>query len=163
MLGQRHCGWTCGGVRVQARYAWAPPAFNPNLTSSSSSGLLASLKDKVKRIRYSAPTTPCHPCLAPSSHTHCCVGHRQLVAWSISCGRRCGLAPVLGPVTLLSLQASSGKDSAASPACKHHCTVYRSLPAYTMSCIVAHECVDQHQRVYTPIYMDYERCRFLQA
>lgn len=36
---------------AQARYAWAPPAFNPNASSTSSSGLLASLKDKVKRIR----------------------------------------------------------------------------------------------------------------
>lgn len=36
---------------MQARYAWAPSTFNPNLSSSSSSGLLASLKDKVKRIR----------------------------------------------------------------------------------------------------------------
>ena len=46
------CGFLdCWNVCTQARYAWAPPAFNPNSSSSSSSGLLASLKDKVKRIR----------------------------------------------------------------------------------------------------------------
>jgi len=41
----------CWNVWTQARYAWAAPAFNPNASSTSSSGLLASLKDKVKRIR----------------------------------------------------------------------------------------------------------------
>ena len=73
-------------MRLQARYAWAAPAFNPNLISSSSSGLLASLKDKVKRIRYtpypahSVPLAP-HVCLAQTGAGGAWKGMQGAVCW----------------------------------------------------------------------------------
>ncbi|DBB03865.1 TPA: Spectrin beta chain, non-erythrocytic 5 [Trebouxia sp. C0004] len=59
--------WTLLEKTLMARYAWAPPAFNPNASSTSSSGLLASLKDKVKRIRRTTSGTSVNSPLAYSA------------------------------------------------------------------------------------------------
>lgn len=59
--------WTLLEKTLMARYAWAPPAFNPNSSSTSSSGLLASLKDKVKRIRRTTSGTSVNSPLAYSA------------------------------------------------------------------------------------------------
>lgn len=53
---------------MQARYSWSPPTFNQGLSHAGSSGLLASLKEKVKRIRRTtsgASTGSPHPHSAP--------------------------------------------------------------------------------------------------
>ncbi|KAL0056421.1 hypothetical protein WJX82_011195 [Trebouxia sp. C0006] len=85
--------WTLLEKTLMARYAWAAPAFNPNASSTSSSGLLASLKDKVKRIRrttsgtsvnsplaYSARASNPYP--APEENSQRVASYIEGVGWS---------------------------------------------------------------------------------
>ncbi|KAL0031838.1 hypothetical protein WJX79_010539 [Trebouxia sp. C0005] len=97
--------WTLLEKTLMARYAWAPPAFNPNSSSTSSSGLLASLKDKVKRIRrttsgtsvnsplaYSARASNPYP--APEENSQRVASYIEGVGWSTPAVLSPRIAPV---------------------------------------------------------------------